>query len=336
MSRRRSVPWMHRFARPIIGGIATLGVLNTGYLTYSRLFGAAVCPTNTCAVLASRYATVFGQPLSLFGLLAYLAIAVLALAPLLVNPEGNKSLRSDVEEKSWLFLFLGTTAMLLFSGYLMFIMFSEFVFGGRALGVGGICYFCLFSAISATAMFVLTLLGRAWDDRGSLFFNGAIVALITLVGTLIVYAPDNSIVQNTANAYTITDGANRPAFYVESETGDAEKQLAEHLKSTGATLYTSYTCPHCCDQKQLFGKDAVSVLPNVECNAAGKDSKVAVCKQEFEAAEAQTKQAAGFPTWKINGTYYSGVQKLDRLAQLSGYKGPQNFKNEFKPCRQAN
>jgi uncharacterized membrane protein len=334
MSRRRPVPWMHRFARPIIGGIATLGILNTGYLTYNRLFGAAACPTDSCAVLASRYATVFGQPLSLFGMLAYLAIAVLALAPLLISPEGNKSLRSDVEGKSWLFLFLGTTAMLLFSGYLMFIMFSEFVFGGKSMGLGGICYFCLFSAVSATAMFVLTLLGRAWDDRGSLFFNGSIVALITLVGTLIVYAPDNS--QNTANAYTITDGANRPFYYVESQSGDAEKQLAEHLKSVGAQLYTSYTCSHCCEQKSLFGKDVISSLPNVECNPQGKDAKSDVCKQELEAAEVQTKQPAGFPTWKINGTYYSGVQKLDQLARVSGYKGPQNFTNESKACRQAN
>lgn len=336
MSRRRSVPWMHRFARPIIGGIATLGVLNTGYLTFTRLFGAAVCPTNTCAVLASRYATVFGQPLSLFGMLAYIAIAVLALGPLLVNPESNKSLRRDAEDKTWLLLFLGTTAMLLFSGYLMFIMFSEFVFGGKALGMAGICYFCLFSAISATAMFVVTLLGREWDERGSLFFNGAIVGLITLVGTLIVYAPDSSLSANAGNAYAITDSSNRPFFYVEAESGDAEKQLAEHLKSTGATLYTSFTCPHCCNQKQMFGKEALSSVPNVECNPGGKDAKAEVCKQEFQTAAQQLKQEVGFPTWKINGTYYSGVQKLDKLAQVSGYKGPQNFKNELKDCRPAN
>jgi uncharacterized membrane protein/glutaredoxin len=332
MSRRRPIPWMHRWSRPLIGGIATLGVLNTGFLTYNRLFGAAVCPTDTCAVLASRYATVFGLPLSLFGFLAYLGIVALALGPLLINPETNKSLRTDLEEKSWSLLFLATTAMLLFSGYLMYVMFTEFIFGGKTMGMKGLCPFCLFSAVCALGMFLLTVLGKAWDEFGSMFFKGAIVAMITLVGTLIVYSSGGEVV---ANAYTISSGAGKPFYYIETESGDAEKQLAAHLKKSGATLYTSYTCPHCCEQKQLFGKDVVPELPNVECNPDGKDAQTKVCETELAGAEAQTKQQAGFPTWKINGTYYSGVQKLDQLAKVSGYQGPQDFKNEFKPCKPA-
>ena len=34
-----------------------------------------------------------------------------------------------------------------------------------------------------------------------------------------------------------------------------------------------------------------------------------------------------FPSWEISGQLHSGVQSLDELAQLSGYKGPRNFKN---------
>ncbi len=43
--------------------------------------------------------------------------------------------------------------------------------------------------------------------------------------------------------------------------------------------------------------------------------------------EKQTGQPFGFPTWEINGKYYSGVQTLENLAKYSGYTGPRNFKN---------
>jgi uncharacterized membrane protein len=39
MIRRRSTPWIHYWSRPLIGAIATLGILNTGYLTYEKLTG---------------------------------------------------------------------------------------------------------------------------------------------------------------------------------------------------------------------------------------------------------------------------------------------------------
>jgi uncharacterized membrane protein len=323
MSRSRPVPWLYRWSRPLIGGIATLGVVNTAFLTYQR-FTASSCPTETCAVLASRYATVLGQPLSLFGLFAYLGMAILALAPLLINAETNRTLRNDAEDKTWWMLFLGSLGMLLFSGYLMNVMFSEFIFGGKALGWNGVCPFCLFSAICAAAMFTFTLLGRAWDSIGGMVMSGAIVTMFTLVTTLAIYAPDNSV---TAEGYAITDKAGRAEYYVSSQSGEAETALAKHLKTSGASLYTSYTCPHCCEQKQLFGQQATTELPNNECNPNGKNANEALCRKDFKEAEEQTKQQPGFPAWKINGKYYFGVQKLGELAKLSGYQGPQTFKN---------
>lgn len=331
MIRRRSVPWIHRWSRPLIGAIATLGVINTAYLTYSRWFGGTVCPTQTCAVLASRYATVFGQPLSLFGLFAYLAMAIFALAPLLFSGENQKSLRSDLENKTWILLFAGATGMLLFSGYLMLIMFSEFMFGGQNLGWAGLCPFCLFSAVCAIAMFALVLLGQEWDDRGLLLMVGSITGIATLVTTLAVYAPTST----SGGEYAITNGAGKPVFYVVDSAGDAEKELARHLKQSGAMLYTAYTCPFCCQQKQLFGAEAVEEIPHTECAPTGKDPQPQICQQEFQAAAAQTQREVGYPTWKINGKYYSGVQKLEDLANLSGYTGSRNFKNPFKACKPA-
>ncbi|NJM73839.1 MAG: hypothetical protein HC862_29090, partial [Scytonema sp. RU_4_4] len=49
-----------------------------------------------------------------------------------------------------------------------------------------------------------------------------------------------------------------------------------------------------------------------------KDSRPDLCK----AAGIQ-----GYPTWEINGKLYSNVQSLEKLAQVSGYQGPRNFKN---------
>ena len=328
MSRKRPLPWLYRWSRPLIGAIATLGIINTAFLTYQR-YTASSCPTQTCAVLSSRYATVFGQPLSLFGLLAYGAMAIFALSPLLVNAETNKSLRNDAEDKTWWLLFLGSTGMLLFSGYLMNVMFSEFMFGGKSLGWNGLCPFCLFSAICAATLFTLTLLGRAWDGLGAMIMSGTIVSIITLVTTLAIYAPDTNI---SAQGYGITDKAGKAMFYVSTQSGDSETALAKHLKTSGAELYTSYTCPHCCEQKQLFGQQATVDLPNTECNPDGKNAQEDVCRNELSKASEQTKQSAGFPTWKINGKYYFGVQNLDELAKLSGYQGPQTFKNEFKSC----
>lgn len=87
MSRRRSTPWIHRLSRPLIAAIAGCGALTTAYLTVVKLTQNPVaCPTKSCdLVLASPYATIFGLPLALFGLLAYTSMVIFALAPLAVN-----------------------------------------------------------------------------------------------------------------------------------------------------------------------------------------------------------------------------------------------------------
>ncbi|MFM2432978.1 MAG: hypothetical protein RLZZ511_4192 [Cyanobacteriota bacterium] len=328
MSRTSAQPWLYRYSRSLLGAIATAGAVNTAYLTYLR-FTSNSCPTNTCAVLGSRYATVFGQPLSLFGLIAYLGMIGLALVPLLINPEQKKLLRKGLEEKTWPLLFAGATGMFIFSLYLMNIMFSEFVFGGEKLGAGGLCPFCIFSAILATAMFVITLLGRDWESRGPLLAIGSLVGLTTLIGSLIVYTPP---VVDMASG-VISDATGKPVLSYPTSSGESEIQLAKHLKNTGAVMYGSYRCPACCAQKLLFGKEAAKEFNYTECMAGGKDAKPEVCQQEFAQAEAQLKQQAAFPTWKVNGKYIIGAQSLQELAQASGYSGPQNFTNASASCQ---
>jgi uncharacterized membrane protein len=307
MSRRRSTPWLHRWSRLIIAAIAAAGALATGYLTITKLAGGeAACPTSGCnQVLSSPYATVFGLPLTLFGFLAYVAVGGLAIAPLLIKPEGDKKLRAALEKWSWLGLLAISTAMAVFSGYLMYLLAFE---------LKALCIYCLVSAAFSASLFVLTILGHTWEDIGQLFFTSFLVAIVTLVGTLGVYSTINGPVPEGATA-----GEVGPP--ITTSSGPAEIALAEHLSSIGAKMYSAYWCPHCHDQKQLFGQTAFQKINSIECDPNGRNSQTALCQALGE------DKLKGYPTWEVNGQYVSGTQSLTQLADMSGYKGPRNFQN---------
>lgn len=88
--------------------------------------------------------------------------------------------------------------------------------------------------------------------------------------------------------------------------------LARHLSASGVKFYGAYWCPHCADQKAMFGK-AAGLLPYIECD------------QRSPIGQYQTCVAAGiraFPTWDIQGRRYEGVLSLDDLARLTNYPPP--------------
>ena len=307
MIRRRSTPWIHRWSRTVMGAIAAIGVVETAYLTIAKLTtGSVICPTSGCdKVLNSPYATVFGTvPLSLLGCLAYLSIAILALAPKAVNPNTNKGLHSQLENKTWQALFIITAAMVIFSSYLMYLMAFE---------IKELCIYCISSAVFSLSLFVLVLVGREWEDIGQLVFTGILVAMVSSIGALGLY---NSV--RSPAASVSTPGIVAPA--VTTTSGPAQLALARHLREIGAKEYGAYWCPHCHDQKMLFGKEAAALIDYVECDPRGQNSRAEIC----QAAGANIK---GFPTWEIKGQFYSGTQSLEKLADLSGYTGPRNFQN---------
>ena len=307
MIRRRSTPWIHRWSRTVMGAIAAIGVVETAYLTIAKFTtGSVICPTSGCdKVLNSPYATVFGTvPLSLLGCLAYLSIAILALAPKAVNPNTNKGLHSQLENKTWQALFIITAAMVIFSSYLMYLMAFE---------IKELCIYCISSALFSLSLFVLVLVGREWEDIGQLVFTGILVAMVSSIGALGLY---NSV--RSPAASVSTPGIVGPA--VTTTSGPAQIALVRHLREIGAKEYGAYWCPHCHDQKMLFGKEAAALIDYVECDPKGQNSRAEIC----QAAAANVK---GFPTWEIKGQFYSGTQSLEKLADLSGYTGPRNFQN---------
>jgi len=318
MTRRRSTPWIYLWSRTIIASVATLGFLNTGYLTFEKLTGSQVACNSSCdIVLSSPYASVMGLPLSLLGCIAYFSVIILALSPLLVNYEKNRNLRNQLEEITWILLLIGSSAMAVFSLYLMFVL---------ATAIKVVCPYCIGSAVLSLSLLFLTIKGRDWPELGQIIITIFTVGIITLLATLGIYSNVNG---HQGVLPAIRSIINKPTTYPEAPhgweiktiSGPAEISLAEHLDKIGAKMYGAWWCPHCFDQKQLFGKAAFQKLPYVECAPEGINPNPDACiKAKVES----------FPTWVINGKTYSGTTELKQLAKYSGYQGPSNFIYKMK------
>jgi uncharacterized membrane protein len=292
-TRRRSDPG-RRWVRVAMAVLATIGAIDTAAITLKRwgLVGSLSCPggADGCdKVLNSPWGSLFGQPLSLFGFLAYAAVLLLALLPLVLRGEA----RSAVSERSWWGLLLLSTGMAVFSLVLMGVMVFR---------IEAFCTFCLLSALISAALFVLTLIGGEWQDRGQLIFRGVLVGLaVGLIGLGWATAVDRPA--------DLGKGAPIP---VTTESTTATLALAEHLTARGARMYSAYWCPHCHDQKQLFGKEAAARLTVIECAPDGRDSQTSLC---------ESRKIQGYPTWEINGQLDSGVKTLQELALRTGFEG---------------
>ena len=87
--------------------------------------------------------------------------------------------------------------------------------------------------------------------------------------------------------------------------------FAKCLTLQNATLYGASWCPHCSNQKEMFG-DSVKYLMYVECaDSSNPQIQTPACEQA---------KIEGYPTWIINGKQYAGEQSLDGLSKLTGCK----------------
>ena len=104
---------------------------------------------------------------------------------------------------------------------------------------------------------------------------------------------------------------NQKELLVTSESKNESIELAKYLKNNGVVIYSAYWCPNCLNQSELFGKQAYKELNVVECARDGKNSQTQLCID---------KKIQGFPSWEINGKIILGLQTLNDLSKLSGYK----------------
>ena len=82
--------------------------------------------------------------------------------------------------------------------------------------------------------------------------------------------------------------------------------FAKCLKDKGAKFYGAFWCPHCQDQKTLFGSSK-KYLPYIECSTANGNSQLPICKE---------KNIEGYPTWEFaDGSRLTGELSLEQLSQ---------------------
>ena len=104
---------------------------------------------------------------------------------------------------------------------------------------------------------------------------------------------------------------NQKELIITSESTKETINFAKYLKDKGVVKYSAYWCPNCLNQSELFGKQAYKELNVVECARDGKNSQTQLCID---------KKIKGFPSWEINGEIIIGVQTLEELSELTGYK----------------
>ena len=107
------------------------------------------------------------------GVLAYLAVLVMAIVPLLPGLAENKT---DLSRRTWWGLFVASLSM---------AMFSLALIGLMVFKIQAFCFFCVLSAVVSVTLLVLVLVGGGWDDPGPLLFRGVLLALAVLMGSLI-------------------------------------------------------------------------------------------------------------------------------------------------------
>jgi len=83
--------------------------------------------------------------------------------------------------------------------------------------------------------------------------------------------------------------------------------FAQCLKDKGAVFYGAFWCPHCQNQKKMFGHSA-RLLPYVECSTADGQKQLPICTE---------KKITGYPTW----TFTDGLTTPSSVVAASGDSG---------------
>ena len=255
----------------------------TGYLAWTAFSGGAVqgCPAGGGCdiVLTSRWATLLGLPTAFWGLLAYTGLAAIAFVR-----------RADTHwSYAWTAAFFGVC----YSVYLTVVSLTV---------LESACPYCLTSLALMAAALALVVFQRP-PEMAHRSWRGLIAGRAALATVVILVLHANYVAPQAEPA-----GPEDPMI----------RALAEHLTEEGVLFYGASWCPHCQEQKRLFGASA-SRLPYIECSLGGPNSP--------QSAACRTAGVQSYPTWVINGRATVGqVLSLAQLADASGFPGAANFK----------
>ena len=218
-------------------GLAVLGILLTGYLTGVAWLGdhPAYCGADSdCDIVqSSRWSTLLGMPMALWGLLTYAILARLVW-------------RLRFRPSRWRLVLLFACIGAGVSWFLTLV---------SVLQIEATCGYCLVSFAIMNALLVLVLLrrpaqlpGHAWPRALPLPIGAA---LVLVLGLHLHYS----------GVFDPAAGPEDPYL----------KALAIHLEDSGALFYGAYWCPRCQEQKAIFLASA-GRLPYVECTPEGRGS----------------------------------------------------------------
>lgn len=305
-------------ARKVMASLAALGAVETGYLSYVKLWGdgdaglANICTStgSTCgSVLQSPYASIANIPLTAFGFAAYSLVLLLALFPILNN---DNKLDDGVNRIALVAL---TTAMGTFSTYLLSLIL--FV-------IKSSCTFCFISAALSISLALIawsggfaTFEGLQQKTKTALMSSGASFVITTAAALSLYYinsdvgeSPYSSFRESASSSLTLAStledlGTAPPA--ISTTSSERALQLAASLQSLNTKFFGAYWCSHCYDQKQTMGYEAMQQIPYIECAKDGFQSQSSLCKAT---------KIPGYPTWQINGKLFPGEQSLDELEEI--------------------
>lgn len=95
-----------------------------------------------------------------------------------------------------------------------------------------------------------------------------------------------------------------------SESEETALTIARCIKEKGIKMYGAFWCPHCAEQKRIFGKKAEAEMPYYECDPRGENSVTDQCLQL---------KIEKYPTWIFaDGTRVTGVLSLKDLSEKTG------------------
>lgn len=239
-TQRRRRSWLLRGPRLTLLGLAAAGCLLTGYLLITHWTSTALpyCGQgSSCDIVqSSRWSTLLGMPMSLWGFGMYLAVAWSA-------GRGRKP------ERQWKFVWLVSLMALAISLYLTWVSFTQ---------IQALCLYCLASLGLVTAIFVTVCLNRPSEIPGFRWLDWA-------GGTGLMAA-----------AVVVAMHLHYIDFFEPSISEEEDPYLAElamHLEDSDAVFYGTSWCPHCKEQKSLF-RGSASRLPYVECTPQGRGTRV--------------------------------------------------------------
>jgi uncharacterized membrane protein len=298
--------------RKTMGTVASLGAIETAYLTFSKLTGGGnleqFCGVSgDCgSVLSGTYSWIPGTdiPLAAVGLLAYTVTAALALGPIIQNQTDDADNRVQLTVLS--------TAMGVFSVFLMALLFGV---------LKQSCAFCIVSATFSIGLAKLAWLGGAlpkervkegvaWSAGSALAAFAASVVIFAAPGANSAVTVAGELAGGSATSLVLADAGKLPpqaAPLISTTSSSRALELSTNLQALNAKMYGAYWCSHCFEQKERLGREAMAKIPYIECSSDGVNSQNAMCKE---------RGLPGYPTWEINGKLYPGDQELEELEEI--------------------